>query len=100
MRNFKILKVKKTYRNGSHEGHIIVDVYDEKLEDEIFENHALDWAEADSSGAIYGWKVYWEEEKDEIIKQSIIQQKINIIGKEMDRLQDYAKKLTELLNSL
>lgn len=53
-----VIPVRKTYRNGEKEYEIYVD-YLPNISD--IESEAMAWAARDSSGANYGWQVFWDE---------------------------------------
>lgn len=90
----KVVKIIKSYRNGSHE-HFLV--FDKDIDDESITETVENWCEQDPSGHSYGYRYSWEIVEDKTIIQSVIKDKINEIDIKIKALSDRKLKMEEFI---
>lgn len=74
----RVIKAKKTYRNGIVEEFIILK--DDDATDYDIDEIVSDWAESDENGRVYGYGLKWELVEDKILITKIIKDEINNIN--------------------
>lgn len=86
----KVIKIRKTYRNGEKEHFIVVD---DSYGDDSIEDIVLEWGERDSSGSNYGYKLYWDEVEDVTIIKKACEDKLEEIRREIKQLHKEENKI-------
>jgi len=87
----EIIKVTKTFRNGSITKYLVL--YEEVCTKEFAEDCADDWCAKEGNGVNYGYTWEWEFVKDKEEIKEAISKEIDSVTKEIRVLQDKRDKL-------
>lgn len=80
----KVVKINKSYRNGTKE-HFLV-LLDEPYSNDDINYLVEEWCESESSGMNYGYNYeWWFVEDDELIK-AILKDKIKVVNSQIEAL--------------
>lgn len=79
----KVIKIKKSFRQGSIEHFLIIP--DNYTEDDI-ESDVLDWGEYEGSGSNYGYRLDWDTVKDKNVIELACENKLSMLNEQIDNL--------------
>ena len=80
----KVVKINKSYRNGTKE-HFLV-LLDEPYSNDDIDYLVEEWCEDEPSGSNYGYTYEWRFVEDEELINTILKDKIKIVEHKIERL--------------
>lgn len=91
----KVVKITKSYRNGTVEGFIIL--LDEPYSDDDIQCEVEEWCTDDSHGQIYGYDYDWEFVEDPEVIKNVITERISVLDR---RIEGITIERNKLINNL
>ncbi len=90
----KVVKINKTFRNGSEE-HFLV--FEDNVDIEAIDDSVENWCERDPSGQNYGYSWEWEFIEDRVIISDVITKEINKLHNQIQSLLDRKLKMEDFI---